>query len=359
VDDNVVQVGPLRWAREYFVLEVLYASSSCEQGSQCEGFQEACEAYEVAEYEGCPDAWGYSAVSCYHPLKGFRTFSGGVVFSELHRHDIVGDVELPCGQCIGCRMRRASDWALRVMHEASCWERNCFVTLTYGRGNLPPNGSLCHRDFQLFLKRVRRYFAPQCVRFFMCGEYGPLNLRPHYHACLFNVDFRSDRVVSGKSASGAVFFDSPLLCDLWGCGIVSVQDLSRETAGYCARYIMKKVLGPAGKQAYSFVDADGVICERKPEYAAMSLKPGIGAAWFSRYESDVYPHDFVIADGVKHPVPRYYDKLLKRGGVDMDGVVYARELRARSVACDNSDERRVVREVVHTARVRTLSRGLE
>ena len=93
-------------------------------------------------------------MSCYHPLKGFRTPSG-VVFSELGRHDILGDIEIPCGQCIGCRMRRASDWTLRVMHEASLHSENCFVTLTYGRDKLPPDGSLEHRDFQLFMKRLR------------------------------------------------------------------------------------------------------------------------------------------------------------------------------------------------------------
>ena len=157
-------------------------------------------------------------MSCYHPLKGFRTPSG-VVFSELGRHDILGDIEIPCGQCIGCRMRRASDWTIRVMHEASLHSENCFVTLTYGRDKLPPDGSLEHRDFQLFMKRLRRHFG-KTVRFYMCGEYGPLNFRPHYHACLFNVNFISDRVPAGKSGSGAVFYDSPTLEEAlgaWAC----------------------------------------------------------------------------------------------------------------------------------------------
>lgn len=293
-------------------------------------------------------------MSCYHPLRAFRTPSG-VVFQELHRHDILGDVELPCGQCIGCRMRRASDWTLRVMHESTLWSTNCFVTLTYARDCLPPDGSLCHRDFQLFLKRVRFEFRDRTIRYFMCGEYGPLNLRPHYHACLFNVDFRSDRVVSGKSAAGAVFYDSPLLRKLWSHGRVSVQDLTRQTAGYTARYIMKKRLGQGADAAY--VTEDGVI--RPREYAAMSLKPGIGAGWFARFGRDVYPHDFVVADGSKFAPPKYYDKLLRRNdpSVVPDEVEYSRYLSARKAADDNTPERRVVREVVHNARVSTLLRG--
>jgi hypothetical protein len=237
------------------------------------------------------------------------------------------------------------------MHEAQLHQANSFVTLTYGRDKLPPDGALCHRDFQLFMKRTRKACGP--VRFFMCGEYGPLNGRPHYHACLFGVDFRSDRQAQGKSASGAVFFNSPTLERLWGHGRVSVQDLTRETAGYTARYIMKKVLGPGADAAY--VTEDGVC--RPREYAAMSLKPGIGARWFEKYGSDVYRHDYVVADGAKHNAPKYYDKLYKRtGDVRMDAVKFARELRAREHAEDNTSERRRVREVVHEARVRTLLR---
>ena len=295
-------------------------------------------------------------MSCYHPIKGFRTPSG-VVFSELRRHDVLGDIEVPCGQCIGCRMRRASDWTLRVMHEASLWPQNCFVTLTYGRDQMPPDGSLEHRDFQLFMKRLRKAHG-QPVRFYMCGEYGPLNFRPHYHACLFNVNFLSDRVPAGKSGSGAVFFDSPSLAKLWLHGRVSVQDLTRETAGYCARYIMKKRLGiltEADMAAY--VTDDGVI--RRPEYAAMSLKPGIGAEWYKKFgASDVHRHDFAVADGSRLPVPRYYDKLMKRtGNVKFDELEFAREVRARKSAADQTDERRAVREQVHLARVVNLVRG--
>lgn len=296
-------------------------------------------------------------MSCYHPIKAFRT-PGGVVFSALARHDILGDIEIPCGRCIGCRMRRASDWELRCMHEASLWQENCFVTLTYGRDRLPADGSLEHRDFQLFMKRVRKHF--DCtVRFYMCGEYGPENQRPHYHACLFNVNF-ADRVPAGKSGSGSLFYSSDALSKLWGHGIVSVQDLTRETAGYCARYIMKKALGDNAEFAYSVTRPDGEIVLLKPEYSAMSLKPGIGARWFEKYSSDVFPCDYVIANGVKRSPPKYYDKLLKRTkALVIDDIEFAREKRAVAAAPDNTDERRVVREVVHTARLRNQLRSLE
>lgn len=296
-------------------------------------------------------------MSCYRPLKAFRTPTG-VVFQELRRHDIIGDIELPCGQCIGCRMDRAADWEMRCMHEASMWDENCFVTLTYARDCLPPNGSLEHRDFQLFLKRLR-FHAGKRVRFYMCGEYGPLNGRPHYHACLFNVNFRSDRVVSGKSASGQIFYESAELTKLWSHGRASVQDLTRETAGYCARYIMKKALGASAKTAYKRVLPDGSEVELRPEYAAMSLKPGIGSMWFKKFGRDVFPHDFVVVDGKKRSAPKYYDKLFKRACAEkFEDVQFKRVQEALVHASDNTEERRIVREEVHLARVKDLNRSL-
>lgn len=301
-------------------------------------------------------------MKCYHPVKAFRTPTG-VVFEERSRHDIIGTVELRCGQCIGCRERRASDWSVRIMHEASLWRENCFVTLTYAPGNLPPGASLEHRDFQLFFKRLRKRFAPSPVRFYMCGEYGDEKGRPHYHACLFNVDFRSDRVPRGKSKAGELYYESALLSQLWTHGRAVVQDLCRETASYCARYIMQKQTGDAGKAAYWLTDEDGVMTERTPPYNAMSLKPGIGALWFDQYARDVYPHDFVVArgratSGAKLPAPKYYDKLLKRRDIEtFESVAQKREDRAREAFADNTEDRLKVREQVHAARISTLTRG--
>lgn len=338
--------------------EVPHAPQAREQVQVGRSFQAPGWSHQVDQPQGRPHAGWHSAltrrqvVACYRPLKAYRTPSG-VVFNQLGRFDIIGDLELPCGQCIGCRQRRASEWALRVMHEASCWDNNCFVTLTYGRDQLPPEGSLCHRDFQLFMKRVRKH-AGSPVRFYMCGEYGPLNLRPHYHACLFNINF-SDRIPAGKSGAGAVFFKSATLDSLWTHGLCSVQDLCKETAGYAARYILKKMLGRESAMHYCYADDDGVIHRRAAEYAAMSLKPGIGAEWFNKFSRDVYPHDFVVADGSKNKVPRYYDLLLKRVSREtLEDVQWSRVLKARDVREDSTDARLAVREVVHEARVKSL-----
>jgi len=141
-------------------------------------------------------------------------------------------------------------------------------------------------------------------------------------------------------------------------GRASVQDLTIETAGYCARYIMSKVTGDQAESHYESIDADGVVTRRRPEYNAMSLRPGIGTAWFNKYGRDVYPHDFVIAGGLKKRPPKFYDKLKKREDpLALEPITYARELRGRAAYADNTDERRRVREQVYKARVRDLKRG--
>lgn len=112
---------------------------------------------------------------CYKPLKAWRTSAGDIVFNEDSRRDLVHQLTLPCGRCIGCRLERSRQWAMRCMHEASTHTDNSFITLTYTDADLPPDGSLRKKDFQDFMKRLRKYTGPEKVRFYMCGEYGRTN----------------------------------------------------------------------------------------------------------------------------------------------------------------------------------------
>ena len=131
---------------------------------------------------------------CYNPLKGYRSrtlnASGkrSIVFN-LREGYVDQPIEVPCGQCIGCRLERSRQWAVRCVHEASLYKNNCFVTLTYSDDKLPSDGSLHFDHFQKFMKRLRRFYDDSRIRFFHCGEYGEQYSRPHYHCCLFNFDF--------------------------------------------------------------------------------------------------------------------------------------------------------------------------
>ncbi len=238
------------------------------------------------------------------------------------------------------------------MHEAQMHAENCFVTLTYDEAHVPPGGSLQLRDFQLFMKRLRRSAAHK-VRFFHCGEYGAELGRPHYHALLFGHDF-SDKAPWADRGTGPVW-RSESLERLWPLGISELGSVSFESAAYVARYVTKKVTGDAAEAHY--VDRDtGLI--RDSEYATMSRRPGIGASWFERFSSDVYPADEVVSRGRAAKPPRFYDQLLDR----RDPELYESIKRSRAKARRREDEtpdRLAVREYCANSRLSSLSRRLE
>lgn len=295
-------------------------------------------------------------MACYSPIAAYRDPVRGLVFSDFGRGD---QILLPCGRCIGCRLERSRMWATRCVHEAKMHHDNCFVTLTYDDEHLPANGSLRYRDFQLFMKRTRKKFKR--VRFFMCGEYGEQTSRPHYHAVLFGVDF-PDRVPYCKGESGFMTYESKILAALWPHGMATVGDFSFETAAYTARYIMKKVTGEAALDHYAVgLDPEtGEVLMREPEFAHMSLKPGIGASFFAQYgESDILNRDSVIINGAECSVPRYYDKILRR--TDEARYLQIKDQRLLDnyrLRYDNTDTRLEVKRRVTEARVSFLKRKL-
>lgn len=278
-----------------------------------------------------------------------------------------GQLQLPCGQCIGCRLERSRQWAVRCLHEASLNEDNCFVTLTYSPEFLPADGSLVKKDFQDFIKRLRARFFGRKIRYFHCGEYGENLGRPHYHACLFGFDF-ADRVFY-KMAGDSRLDVSDLLSRCWGRGFCTVGNVTFESAAYVARYVMKKVTGDPAKDHYLCVDrSTGVIRQDavgdlvclQPEYVTMSRRPGLSRAWFQKFGNEVFPSDEVIVRGVRCKPPRYYDGLYELSDIDGFNLMKEkRRLAALEKAADNTDERLAVREVCAEARVGLLKRGIE
>lgn len=243
------------------------------------------------------------------------------------------------------------------MHEAQMHSQNCFVTLTYDDEHLC-GPSLNYRDFQLFMKRVRKACVDR-VRFFMCGEYGDMNFRPHFHACLFG--FRpGDLSPLGRGASGKSLFRSAFLEGVWPLGFSSVGDLTFQSAAYVARYVMQKRTGPAAQAAYRRVDlSTGEVVDVEPEFCSMSLKPGIGARWYEKYHAEVFPHDRVIVAGKEAKPPKYYLTLLERQDpVARERVRVVRLEAGLAAAAEQTAARLAVREEVAIARCSSLRRHL-
>lgn len=288
-------------------------------------------------------------MACYKPLKGFiygKTDQGRdniIVTSYRVDHIEIGrkgnfkkafsrgigsdcrvciseSIDIPCGQCLGCRLDYARQWADRCLVEMSEHNENCFVTLTYDQDNVPQhpavdfdkdsgemkvvkgryNNTLKPDDLTKFIKDLRYYVNRRIIgykelkdgskkpiyrvlkqnqpgythiRYYACGEYGELYARPHYHICIFGwkpKDLSQDFEVSMplKSELGYDYYRSKFLDSVWNKGIVVVSDCSWETCAYTARYVTKKLKGSMA----DFYVKNNI----EKEFVRMSRKPGIG-----------------------------------------------------------------------------------
>lgn len=311
---------------------------------------------------------GVSEMPCYHPLRAFQLKPGAPLF--------FGDggrgksVQVPCGQCVGCRLEYSRQWGVRCMHEARMHEANCFLTLTYDDAHVPKDLSLRPADFTEFFKRLRerlRRNSASRIKYFMCGEYGGVLGRPHYHAIVFGY-FPVDSAFFKKSKSGYNIYTSKELDADWQRGIVFVGDVSFKSACYVARYVMKKTDQEEVKPVLDVTT--GEIIQRVNEYARMSRKPGIGRSFVQKFGGDVYNHDRVVVEGSEIPVPRYYQNLLKESDPELfelnrekrvargeaKQLKLEQEWKAKGLNVFDDVRRLAVEEVVKVAQIKSLTR---
>ena len=266
-------------------------------------------------------------MSCFRPLTGWYSKhvnpSGkrSIVFNQKEALDSYHSLSIPCGQCIGCRLEKSRQWAIRCSLEAQLYQNSYFLTLTYDDEHLPKTGSLVPEDLQKFLKKLRRFIeyhgSDKKIRFFACGEYGDNFCRPHYHAIIYNLDIPDLKRFS-TSFSGDTYYTSNTINSVWKNGYVIIGQVTFESCAYVARYVTKKITGEQADEHYN---------GRVPEFVRMSRRPGIGAAWLDKYQTDVYPHDYiVIRDGIKVKPPKYFDKLFE--AIAPDEMSMIKELRS-------------------------------
>ena len=297
---------------------------------------------------------------CYTPLKAFRTrdpdsLKFNITFDDKNP-DIIFPVQLPCGQCIGCRLEYARQWAVRCVHEAQLHEKNCFLTLTFNNENLSPNLSLDKSDFQKFMKRLRKKYPRDSygrISYYMCGEYGENFGRPHYHACIFGFDF-PDKVLWKTTKDGQKLYTSEILQSLWqNQGYCVIGDVTFESAAYVARYITKKIKGKSADDYYN---------GRLPEYTACSRRPSIGLEWIQKFHSDVYNYDELICRGKKMRPSRYYDKFYEKNFPDSySEIKQSREdsVHLQALSSESDLSRMNVKHELQLLRQKNISRSYE
>lgn len=275
---------------------------------------------------------------CGYPMDAYRPAAGGsLTFKRPHKGQAGVDyfkLQIPCGQCILCRLEHARQWAVRITHEATEHEKNCFVTLTYDDTNIPTHGSLEYAHLQKFWKRLRKTLGK--IRYYAVGEYGDTTLRPHYHACIFGHAFTEQRTILRQQPT--LLWTNPLLEEAWGMGHVSVGALTFESAQYTASYVTKKL---NNKKKYVRTDEEtGELIALVQPRAFMSLKPAIGRTWLDNYGNQVYAHDQVVINGRPQKPPKYYDRwLAQRSEIAIDLIKEQRQKEGTKLTAEEAHAR--------------------
>ena len=293
-------------------------------------------------------------MSCLYPLKGWRARQPFGAFT-LDRSASTGQMlTLSCGHCVHCKMKKTREWALRSMHEAQMHDRSCMLTLTYNEASLPPFGELRHSHFQSFMKRYRKAVWKKYrvrVKFFMCGEYGSNDQRPHYHALVFGFD-HPEKYHWRRTKKGHAQYRDELLDKAWDYGHAEIGTCTWASAQYIAGYIWKKQ--KADDKSYLREDDKGNQKIVKQEYIKASN--GIGKSWYHSFKRDCVK-GYVTMEGRKFPVPRYYRKLMEK----YDPELYAeaeKNLKEWARRLDGEDWYETYqREVVLNAKLDMSDRG--
>lgn len=306
-------------------------------------------------------------MTCFHPITAYYsrvqnpTGKYSLVFNYENSDKTRESVRVPCRKCIGCLLDQARDVSVRAYHESLLYDNNCFITLTYDNEHLPADRSVSKREFQLFMKRLRKYFSNIQIRFLACGEYGAQTNRPHYHALLFGIDFL-DKTAFSRSRAGYVNYVSATLAKLWPFGHHTINSVSINSCGYVARYVTKKLFHSS--RVLPTVKIDGRYYQVQPEFCLRSLRPGLGHDYFLKFYSDFYSVNSCLIDGKRYSIPAYYDLLLERYHSDLyEQISEERKIKLEEykLTGELTSDRLRVREQVfkhHLNRSNVLARNL-
>lgn len=223
------------------------------------------------------------------------------VTKNLDRSLYPDGLEVPCGKCLPCRIKKRQEWAVRLLHELDNHEDSIFLTLTYDNEKLPFNTNyptLRKRDIQLFIKRLRKDLQKvnKNIKYFFCGEYGSQTERPHYHAIIYGLSL--------KPEDKKYIMENWPYCD-WNNKQIKTKSFGvaeNDSILYVAKYINKVFSGEKADTEYNDKD-------REPVFRLLSQ--GMGKNFAEKNKKQILENGYVSVKGVKQSIPRYYLKKIE------------------------------------------------
>ena len=242
---------------------------------------------------------------------------------------------VPCGKCVACKIARVREWTVRILHESEYYKHSVFVTLTYDDDHLPINNTLEKKEYQKFMKRLRKALPnDDRIKYFACGEYGEESERPHYHAIILGLRLCKDT--------------KDLIEEKWPQGFVRLGTVTYDSIRYVLDYMHKKYNGEMAEELYDKRN-------RERPFQLMSLGMGKRHAMqnVGRYADNLY----LTVRGKKMGLPQYYKRLY---GLDKETLKTVGRERAvekvdKLLARCNGDVRQLSKEERKSAHQRELN----
>jgi len=206
---------------------------------------------------------------------------------------------------MACRLNHAQDWSTRLLCEHTYNQKAAFVTLTYMDSKLPVNHyydkvnkknvlipTLRKKDIQLWLKRLRKQFPERKIKYYLAGEYGEKEQRPHYHAIMFGLSINELKTIGYMSWNKCTLknFVVDVVCP--------------ETINYVTKYIIDKDKGYTAAESYKHREAPSAL-----------ISNGIGLEYCYRHADELRRNLSLMGPGgTIRPIPRYFRKVLNISG---------------------------------------------
>lgn len=201
-------------------------------------------------------------------------------------------IQAACRNCWQCRANRVNDLVGRCIAEQQDSDQTLAVTLTYrdsGQDALHAK-SLVYKDFQLFMKRLRR--AGYQVRYIVAGEYGSNKGRAHWHCVLF---------LKGKQIE-VEKMETRVDWSFWPHGFSFFQEAAYEGFHYLLKYALK--------------NSELTV---NIGHLAMSKKPPLGHEYFQDRAAQ-YVEQHLAPQDYHYSFPDVFDAKKKRRKFMIQGV---------------------------------------
>ncbi|QCS36143.1 replication initiator protein [Capybara microvirus Cap1_SP_140] len=278
-------------------------------------------------------------MTCLHPRH--------VWYDKVHRSKISFDpvydyfwqeIEIPCGNCIGCLRRRSADWTIRLLGEHhfetfhnsqnNPYKQFSFITLTFDDYSLPDDYQenlhmeLLSEFFRHLRDNNRKHGLP-VPKFFGCGERGKTTKRLHYHALVYGENFmrsfdgvEDTKIVGYNQKISQPYYSTKKLRDHWKKGhVVCVPMVNEPIACYCSGYMMKDE-----RVRMIYVGSGDNLQEKDlreetkdlPRTSAIRCSTNLGKEFFRLYKDQFVDQGVIRSGNRVYGLPRYFKKMLDK-----------------------------------------------